>query len=68
MNSKKTCPKCGSTKTHREKYLDLECLQCESCGYDETAQYEVYPEKKGSQKAKGRYTPYKVGGGKRTIK
>ena len=67
MNNKKTCPKCGSKEIEIEKYLDLECILCNSCGYDEASQYEIYPENKVSQKAKGRFTPYKTGGGKRTI-
>ncbi len=64
----KTCPKCGSNNIDIERYMDIDCLVCKHCGYNETAQYEIYPEQKGSQKAKGRYTPYKTGGGKRTMK
>ncbi len=47
-------------------YLSVKCIVCGNCGYDETKQYDVYPEEKTSQKEKGRYTPYKAGGFKRT--
>ena len=30
--------------------------------------YEVLPEERTSQKEKGRYSPYKSGGGKRSVK
>lgn len=68
MNNKKLCPKCGSKDIEIEKYMDIDCIVCNSCGYDETAIYEIYPEQKVSQKAKGRFAPYKAGGGKRVMK
>ena len=63
-----TCPKCKSENIALEDYMGIECMRCLDCGYDETTKYDVYPEEKKSQKAKGRYTPYKAGGGKRTRK
>lgn len=48
--------------------MGVKCVVCSNCGYDESKQYDVFPEEKKSQKAKGKYTPYKVGGFKRTKK
>ena len=62
----KHCPKCGSAKTKTQAYMDINILICEKCGYDESALYEIYPEHKTSQKAKGQFSPYKTGGSKRT--
>ena len=66
MTNKKSCPKCKSSNVKIIDYLSVKCIVCGNCGYDETKQYDVYPEEKTSQKEKGRYTPYKVGGFKRT--
>ncbi len=66
--NKKNCPKCGSKDIEIEPYMDLNCILCKQCGYNEANQYEIYPENKASQKAKGKFTPYKAGGGKRTVK
>ncbi|MEK6921868.1 MAG: hypothetical protein AABX82_08315 [Nanoarchaeota archaeon] len=63
----KLCPKCGSKETQSEAYMDITILKCKNCGYDESTLYEIYPEQKTSQKAKGQFSPYKTGGGKRTI-
>ena len=68
MKNKKICPKCGSNKIKLINYMGVKCVVCSDCGFDESKQYEVFPEDKKSQKAKGRYTPYKVGGFKRTKK
>jgi len=63
INTKKLiCPKCSSSNAKIINYLGVRCIVCKKCGYDESKQYEVYPEDKKSQKVKGRYTPYKVGG------
>jgi len=59
------CPKCGSDKVKLVDYVGARCIVCSNCGYDETTVYDVYPSQKTSQKQKGRFTPYKVGGGKR---
>ncbi|MAH33526.1 hypothetical protein CL615_03980 [archaeon] len=67
MSSTK-CPKCSSGNIKTISYLGIECIICNDCGYDETKQYEVYPEKNKSQKQKGKYTPYKTGGFKRSRK
>lgn len=63
---KKTCPKCGSGDIDIASYQGIVCVICKSCGYDETDVYEVFPEQKTSQKAKGSYAPYKAGGRSRT--
>ena len=60
------CPKCGSKDIKFLDYLGIKALKCSSCGFDESAVYEVYPEQKTSQKAKGKYNVYKAGGGNRT--
>ncbi len=56
------CPKCFSDDVEMVEYMGVFCLVCKSCGFDETALYEVYPGEKGGGKGKGRYTPYKAGG------
>ena len=67
MKNKK-CPNCNSENTRIIGYLSIKGVKCNDCGYDETKQYEVYPEEKKSQKEKGRFTPYKSGGSKRSKK
>ena len=62
----KKCPKCGSKDVKFYKYLNLDAVKCNNCGFDESAIYEVYPEQKTSQKAKGEYSVYKTGGSRRT--
>ena len=62
----KKCPKCGSKDIKFYKYLNLDAIKCNNCGFDESAIYEVYPEQKTSQKAKGKYNVYKTGGSRRT--
>ena len=64
----KICPKCKSNKVKVIDYLGIKCVICKNCGYDESNQYEVFPEDKISQKEKARYSPYKTGGFKRTRK
>lgn len=64
----KNCPKCESNNIKLIQYLGVNCIMCKNCGYDESKQYEVFPEDKVSQKEKGRYSPYKAGGFKRTRK
>ena len=48
--------------------MGVECIICNNCGFDESSQYEVFPEEKKSQRAKGKYTVYKAGGFGRTKK
>ena len=43
-------------------------IKCNNCGFDERVVYDVYPEQKTSQKAKGNYSPYKAGGSGRARK
>jgi DNA-directed RNA polymerase subunit M/transcription elongation factor TFIIS len=62
------CPKCKSPHVILEEYQGLDCIVCNDCGYDESQQYEVYPEHKSSQKAKGKFNVYKSGGKNRTKK
>ena len=62
------CPKCSSIKIKFYKYLGIKTIKCNNCGFDESSMYEVYPEQKASQKAKGQYSVYKKGGSQRTIK
>ena len=66
MNKK--CPKCNSEKIKLVEYLGIKSVKCTNCGFDESKQYDVFPEEKISQKEKGRYSPYKAGGFKRTRK
>ena len=67
MKNKK-CPKCSSSNTKMVGYLSIKTIKCNDCGFDECRQYEVYPEDKKNQKAKGRHTPYKAGGSGRAKK
>ncbi len=62
------CPKCGSDDIKHGKYLDIEIIKCRNCGFDESSVYEVYPEQKTSQKAKGKFNVYQAGGSRRAIK
>lgn len=64
----KKCPKCGSKDVKHYNYLGIKAVKCNNCGFDESKVYEVYPEHKTSQKAKGKYSIYKAGGSRRTIK
>jgi Zn ribbon nucleic-acid-binding protein len=64
----KSCPKCKSGKIKLVDYSGIKCIICSKCGHDEREVYEQYPEERTSQKAKARYTPYKSGGGHRTMK
>ena len=68
MPIKKRCPKCNSDKIKIIKYMNINCIVCSNCGFDESSQYEVFGEEKKSQKAKGSYTPYKSGGHQRSRK
>ena len=62
------CPKCGSYNVMPYLYQLVEVIKCGDCGFDEGAEFEQYPAEKTSQKAKGSYTKYKVGGSRRTNK
>jgi len=67
-NKSLSCPRCKSENIKLVDYQGVKCLICKNCGYDETQQYEIYPEQKTSQKAKSRYSPYKTGGSYRAKK
>lgn len=54
------CPKCKS-KLKKYHYQNTECYECEKCGFDSCSEYIELPEQRASQKAKGRYSPYKAG-------
>ena len=62
------CTKFGSKNTKLVIYLGITTIKCSKCGFDESKVYEVYPEEKKSQKAKGRYAVYKMGGSLRARK
>ncbi len=64
----RTCPKCGSKDNTIAEYQDIPCMTCKKCGYDERDLYDIVPNERTSQKAKGEHTPYKTGGAKRTQK
>ena len=40
------CPKCKSENIKRVDYLSIKCVKCDDCGFDESKQYDVYPEEK----------------------
>ena len=65
---KKPCPRCFSDDAETVEYLGVQCVVCRNCGFDETALYEVYPEERGSQREKGKFSPYKAGGSGRVRK
>ncbi len=63
------CPECGSKNLKKENDdLIGEYIICLDCGFDESLEYDVYPDEKKSQKAKGSYSVYKHGGGRRSVK
>jgi len=62
------CPKCKSNNIKVIDYIGTKCIICKDCGFDESKQFDVFPEQKVSQKEKSRHTPYKIGGHKRTKK
>lgn len=64
----KKCPRCWSENIEMHDYLGAKCIVCKDCGFDEACQLDVFPEEKKSQRAKGRYSPYKTGGKQRTRK
>jgi len=68
MIKTKKCHKCGSKKIKLYNYLDGKMIKCNNCGFDESSIYDVFPEQRTSQKAKGSYNIYKKGGSKRTRK
>ncbi len=65
-NLSSICPRCFSENITEVEYMGVRCVVCHNCGYDERNYYEVYPEERTNQKQKGKFTPYKVGGSRRT--
>lgn len=63
-----SCPRCKSTDVILQKYRGIVVRVCRTCGYDESLEFENEAGEKGSQKAKGSYSPYKSGGPSRTRK
>lgn len=63
---KPKCPQCGSSNVTVHKG-DIEFITCKDCEYDELVE-ETFVGQRTSQKAKGQYNPYKVGGKGRTRK
>jgi len=62
------CPRCGSFNVKIVNYQGLPMLICLNCGYDESISYDEFPVTRSSQKAKGQFSPYKAGGGRRASK
>jgi tRNA(Ile2) C34 agmatinyltransferase TiaS len=65
VSKQTTCPRCGSTNI--ESYEDLGFIKCKECSYDELAPEPLPHGIRKSQREKGRYSPYKSGGGARSI-
>lgn len=61
-----TCPDCGSLNTRNITYLDVDCIVCNECGFDEREELDTYPQDRTNQKAKASYSPYRSGGKGRT--
>ena len=61
------CPKCKKQAV-KVDYMGSKCIVCDNCGYDECKDLEVYPEEKSNQREKGKFSPYKAGGPKRSQK
>ncbi|MEA3379116.1 MAG: hypothetical protein U9Q69_05795 [Nanoarchaeota archaeon] len=59
------CPKCGSKNIKVEKIMGKDCIACLDCGYDDLS---IVAESQSSRKGKNKYSPYKKGGPKRTLK
>jgi len=64
----KICPKCSSKNISVVEYQDIMCMVCKKCGYDERDLYDLVPEERASQKAKGEHSLYKAGGAQRIQK
>ena len=60
------CSRCNSNKINKYKYSGVECYRCLDCGFDSCAELDDVSQQRTSQKAKGKYSPYKSGGKSRT--
>jgi len=68
MEQKKYCPQCKTDNIKFVEYMGVQCLVCNQCGYDERETYDVHPGERQTQREKTKFTPYRTGGGKRTLK
>jgi len=59
------CIRCGRD-AKKVEYLRAHFIKCDFCKYDESALYDIAPEKRSSQREKTRYSPYKTGGKQRS--
>ena len=64
----KICPRCKSENIKEVDYMNVKCIICNDCGYDQRETYDVFPEDRETQREKRKFSPYKAGGGKRTLK
>jgi len=55
------CPKCGSHVVISLEHEGVTYLQCRICHYDELEE-DLADQGRSSQREKGKYTPYKIGG------
>lgn len=60
------CIECSSENIKAYKYMDEDCYRCSDCGHDSCAELDDVPGERSSQRKKGKYSPYKTGGSKRT--
>lgn len=64
--SQRVCPICKSANVEIKKEDETDFLHCKQCGFNEAEDFDaVYPDEKGSA---GKGSPYKRGGGQRTVK
>ena len=69
MKKPLSCRMCTSTDIEVAEHDDEFFAKCHRCGFDELdIEEDFFPEEKVSQKAKGRFTPYKTGGKARSKK
>lgn len=60
-NLKPRCPRCGS-EAKKIRYMGIEAVKCDTCGFDEREIYKQTPEERASQREKARHSPYRQGG------
>ncbi len=64
----KKCPQCHSEDVDVVEYNGAHVVSCNECSFTEEGFLDDFPEERTSQKAKKQHSPYKAGGGKRTVK
>ena len=62
------CPKCEETDVNIVEHMDVECVVCKTCGFDERDELEMASTERSSQKEKRLYSKYKTGGADRAQK